>query len=82
MSTNFLGKSNDDYNNLKEVKISVSWASEVSQRRVNNYMLELHTCNVSMVKLVNCTLKRKKEKGEKKGKNKPRDTLLQRWDPE
>jgi hypothetical protein len=68
LSTNFLGKSNDDYNNLKEVKISVSWASEVSQRRVNNYMLELHTCNVSMVKLVNCTFKRKKEKGEKKRK--------------
>jgi len=35
-----------------------------------------------MVKLVNCTFKRKKEKEEKKGKNKPRDTLLQRWDPE
>ncbi len=48
------------------MKISVSWASEVSQWKDNNYMLEFHTCNVSMVKLVNCTLKRKKEKGEKK----------------
>jgi hypothetical protein len=29
-------------------------------------MLEFHTCNVSMVKLVNCTFKRKKKKGGKK----------------
>ncbi len=48
------------------MKISVSWASEVSQRKDNNYMLEFHTCNVYMVKWVNCTFKRKKEKGEKK----------------
>ncbi len=67
LSTKFLGKSNDDYN-LKEVKISVSWASEVSQWKDNNYTLEFHTYNVSMVKLVNCTLKRKKEKREKKRK--------------
>jgi hypothetical protein len=44
----------------------------------NNYRQEFHTHNVSMVKLVNCTFKRKKEEGEKKGKNKPRGTLLQR----
>jgi hypothetical protein len=29
-------------------------------------MLEFHTCHVSTVKLVNCTFKRKKEKGQKK----------------
>jgi hypothetical protein len=74
LSTKFLGKSNDDYNNLKEVKISVSWASEVSQRNVNNYMLELHTCNVSMVKLDNCTFKRKKEKERKRGKKRKEQT--------
>jgi hypothetical protein len=50
------------------VKISVSWASEMSLRKNNNYMLEFHTCNVSRVKLVNCTFKKKKQKGEKRKK--------------